>query len=45
MSHRIVLADDHQLVRSGLRALLESQADLAVVGEVADGRQAVRSAR
>ncbi len=45
MSHRIVLADDHQLVRSGLRALLERQGDLAVVGEVGDGREAVRSAR
>ncbi len=45
MSHRIVLADDHQLVRSGLRALLEQQGDLAVIGEVGDGREAVRSAR
>ncbi len=45
MSHRIVLADDHQLVRSGLRALLEQQDDLAVVGEVRDGRDAVRTAR
>ncbi len=45
MSHRIVLADDHELVRSGLRALLERQGDLAVVGEVRDGRDAVRSAR
>ncbi len=45
MSHRIVLADDHQLVRSGLRELLERQGDLAVVGEVGDGREAVRSAR
>ncbi len=43
--HRIVLADDHELVRSGLRALLEKQGDLEVVGEVADGREAVRSAR
>lgn len=33
----IVLADDHVLVRQGLRALLESEPDLAVVGEVGDG--------
>ncbi len=45
VGHRIVLADDHELVRSGLRALLERQGDLAVIGEVGDGRDAVRSAR
>ncbi len=45
MSHRIVLADDHELFRSGLRTLLEKQSDLAVIGEVRDGREAVRSAR
>lgn len=33
----IVLADDHHVVRQGLRALLEAEADLTVVGEVADG--------
>ncbi len=38
---RILLADDHQLMRSGLRVLLEQQADLAVVGEASDGREAV----
>jgi two-component system, NarL family, response regulator NreC len=38
---RIVLADDHKLMRSGLRVLLEQQADLTVVGEVSDGREAV----
>lgn len=37
----MVLADDHQLMRSGLRALLEQQADLSVVGEASDGREAV----
>lgn len=45
LSHRVVLADDHELFRSGLRALLERQEDLAVIGEVQDGRDAVRSAR
>lgn len=38
---RILLADDHGVVRKGLRFLLESEADLEVVGEAADGRQAV----
>jgi DNA-binding NarL/FixJ family response regulator len=38
---RILLADDHKLMRSGLRVLLEQQADLTVVGEASDGREAV----
>jgi DNA-binding NarL/FixJ family response regulator len=38
----IVLADDHHLVREGLRALLEAEADLSVVGEAADGLAAVQ---
>ena len=33
----IVLADDHGIVRAGLRALLEMQPDMAVVGEAEDG--------
>ncbi|HEY1493690.1 MAG TPA: response regulator transcription factor [Candidatus Solibacter sp.] len=35
---RIFLADDHAILRSGLRLLLEREADLLVVGEAADGR-------
>src|SRR6478735_5723672 len=42
---RIVLADDHGVVRAGLRALLDSQSDMIVVGEAADGPQAVALAR
>jgi DNA-binding NarL/FixJ family response regulator len=38
---RILLADDHQMMRDGLRALLEREPDLQVVGEAADGRAAV----
>jgi two-component system, NarL family, response regulator NreC len=38
---RILLADDHKLMRSGLRVLLEQQSDMAVVGEASDGREAV----
>lgn len=37
MAIRIVLADDHTVVREGLRTLLESEGDLNVVGEAADG--------
>jgi DNA-binding NarL/FixJ family response regulator len=42
---RVLLADDDLLVRSGLRALLDAEEDLTVVGEAADGRQAVDRAR
>lgn len=38
---RILLADDHGVVRAGLRALLETQADMMVVAEAEDGDQAV----
>jgi DNA-binding NarL/FixJ family response regulator len=38
---RILLADDHTVMRRGLRLLLEQQADFQVVGEADDGRQAV----
>jgi two-component system response regulator NreC len=39
---RIVLADDHTIIRSGLRLLLEQQPDFKVVAEAADGREAVQ---
>jgi len=38
----VVLADDHAIVRDGLRMILEAQGDITVVGDAADGRQAVR---
>ena len=38
---RLVLADDHDLVREGIRAVLEGEPDLEVVGEAANGREAV----
>ncbi|MGH9665023.1 MAG: response regulator [Bryobacteraceae bacterium] len=41
---RVLLADDHTIVRSGLRLLLERQNDLEVVGEASDGRQTVEMA-
>ena len=39
---RVFLADDHTIVREGLKLLLEAQSDLTVVGEAADGRETVR---
>jgi DNA-binding NarL/FixJ family response regulator len=38
---RVVIADDHELVRQGVRALLEKAGDVEVVGEAADGQEAV----
>lgn len=38
---RIVLSDDHTLMRAGLRVLLEREPDLAVVGEAEDGRKTI----
>lgn len=37
----VLLADDHVIVREGLRKLLESESDIEVIGEAATGRQAV----
>jgi len=39
---RVLLADDHGIVRRGLRSLLESEPDVTVVGEAADGLEALR---
>jgi two-component system response regulator NreC len=44
VSVKILLADDHGVVRKGLRFLLERQAEMEVVGEASDGREAVRLA-
>lgn len=41
---RILLADDHTVVRGGLRMLLEREPDFAVVAEAADGREAIEMA-
>jgi DNA-binding NarL/FixJ family response regulator len=45
MSIRVFLADDHAVVRDGLRVLLEAQDDISVVGVAANGRQAVDQVR
>jgi DNA-binding NarL/FixJ family response regulator len=42
-SIRLVLADDHPVVREGLRGMLAAEPDLEVVGEAGDGREAVRA--
>lgn len=44
MSIRIVIADDHELVRTGFRKILESEPDLEVVAEASDGGEAVEAA-
>ena len=39
---RVIVADDHHLVRQGIRALLERADDIQVVGEAADGQEALK---
>ena len=45
MSIKVFLADDHAVVRDGLRLLLEAQKDITVVGEAAEGRETVHQAK
>ena len=40
---RVLLADDHQLVREGLKLVLDSQPDLSVVAEAGDGAEALEA--
>ena len=42
---RLLLADDHAVLRSGLRLLLSEQPDMEVVGEAADGEEAIEKTR
>jgi DNA-binding NarL/FixJ family response regulator len=44
MSIRILLADDQELMRMGFRMVIDSQADLSIVGEVVNGREAIEAA-
>lgn len=44
-SIRILIADDHAIVREGLRALIDAKPDMEIVGEAADGIEAVLKAR
>ncbi len=45
MSIRVLVADDQEIVRTGLRMILDAQPDIEVVGEARDGREAVSLAR
>jgi DNA-binding NarL/FixJ family response regulator len=45
MSIKILLADDHHIIRQGIRALLEAQKDFEIVAEADDGRTAVKLVR
>jgi DNA-binding NarL/FixJ family response regulator len=42
---RILLADDHAVLRAGIRALLQNQSDLEVIGEASDGQMAIQRVR
>ena len=44
-SIRVLLVDDHTILRQGVKALLERESDIQIIGEAADGVQAVRSAK
>ncbi len=44
MSIKILIADDHQIIRDGLASLLEKQKDMRVIGQAANGRKALRMA-
>lgn len=39
---RLVIVDDHALIRAGLRSMLEAEPDLQIVGEAANGREAIQ---
>ncbi|MGK5555063.1 response regulator [Actinomadura kijaniata] len=45
MTIRVLIADDQEMVRTGFRMIVDSQADMEVVGEAADGAEAVELAR
>lgn len=45
MTIKVMLVDDHAIIRDGLRLLLQTQPDIEVVGDAANGRQAVQQAR
>ncbi len=42
---RVLIADDHAIVREGVRLILQAQPDMEVVGEASDGREALQKAR
>ncbi|MBS1133489.1 MAG: two-component system response regulator, partial [Burkholderiaceae bacterium] len=44
MTYRIVIAEDHNLLRQGLRSMVSALPDFTVVGEALDGKEAIRLA-
>ena len=42
---RVLITDDHNVVRQGLRFLLQQESDIEIVGEAADGEQAIEAVR
>lgn len=44
MAIQVIIADDHAIIRDGLRAILDAQPDIQVVGDASDGREAVQLA-
>jgi len=42
---RVMLVEDHNLVRAGIRAVIDGQSDIQVIAEATDGREAIRLAR
>ncbi|MGD8954611.1 MAG: response regulator, partial [Desulfobacterales bacterium] len=42
---RVLLADDHGIVRAGLRRIVEESGDMQVIAEAADGREALRQVK
>src|SRR5258708_37638674 len=45
MAYRVLLADDHGVVREGIRRLLEDSCELQIVGEASNGNECIRLAR
>ncbi len=45
MSIRVLLSDDHRIMREGLRSLLEKEPDIEVIGEAEDGYSTIELAR
>jgi DNA-binding NarL/FixJ family response regulator len=44
MTYRVVIAEDHNLLRQGLRSMVNTLPDFTVVGEALDGKEAIRQA-
>lgn len=45
MSIKVIIADDHRIIRDGLKLILESNGDIKIIGEASDGLQTIQKAR